>query len=450
MKRIVGSYAARAALVLGVLALLVPVLHCQQAQPVRLTLTDAIERGLRANLSALLAGTRVEEAEGTRVRRLSAAMLPRVNAQAYANLQNRNLRAQGLSLAMIPETVGPLSNYDVRVSAQQNVIDLQSYRAWKASEQALATAKMDERDARDLIVRSVAAMYLNAQSAEARVQAAHSRVTDAETLSKLASDKHEAGTATGVDVLRAQVQLANERQSQLEAENQFKQSLLVLSRNLGMAPATPLELAQPLHYSGWAPEKPETLIASALLARADYLSLASQRKTLVLQAQSSRARFYPKFTLNGNIGELGRSVGSMKTTGAIQGQIDYTLFDRDRQGEALELSARIKRIDDQMEDMRRGVDQEVREALLALDSAREQVDVATQGQTLARRELQMAQDRFAAGTTNNVEVVTAQDELARAEENFILAVSRHADAKSSLARALGETEKNTLKWMENE
>ena len=61
----------------------------------------------------------------------------------------------------------------------------------------------------------------------------------------------------------------------------------------------------------------------------------------------------------------------------------------------------------------------------------------------------MARDRFQAGTANNVEVVTAQDELARAEENYILAVSSHVDAKCALARAMGDTEKNLLQLMGN-
>ena len=100
----------------------------QQPAPYRLTLQDAIQKGLQANLSVLAAGTRVEEAEGTRMRRLSAALLPRVNAQAYANVQNRDLRAFGISLPGMPEVVGPFSNYDFRVYAQQNVIDLESYR----------------------------------------------------------------------------------------------------------------------------------------------------------------------------------------------------------------------------------------------------------------------------------------------------------------------------------
>ena len=423
----------------------------QQPAPYRLTLQDAIQKALQANLSVLAAGTRVEEAEGTRMRRLSAARLPRINAQTYANYQNHDLQAQGLSFSglPIPKVVGPLSNYDFRVYAQQNVVYLASYRGFKASERALDAGKMDYRDARDLIVRAIAALYLNAQSAAARVDAANSRVTDSSTLYKLAKDKHDAGTATGVDVLRAQVQLANDRQALLIASNQFKQSLLVLARNLGMSPATPLELAEPLNYRALNQPEIESLEPAALLARADYLSLSSQRQGLIEQQRATRARSYPKLSINGNFGEIGRSIGSVASTGLLQGQIDFTIFDRDRNGEAQELASRVKRIDDQITDLRRGIEEDLREALLNLDSANEQVNVAREGQELARRELELAQDRFQTGTANNVEVVTAQDELARAEENYILAVSSHVDAKFALARAMGDTEKNILEFFKN-
>jgi len=423
--------------------------NAQRPVPYRLTLQDAIQKALQANLNVLVAGTRVDEAEGALERSKSAALLPRVNAETYANVQNRNLRAFGISVPGIPfpNVVGPFSNYDFRIYAQQNVIDLASYRTFKASQLAVNAGKMDEQDARDLIVRAIAALYLNAQSAAARADAAESRVTDSTRLLKLATDKHDAGTATGVDVLRAQVQLANDKQALLVAQNGLKQSYLVLARNLGISPSTPMELAEPLHYQALSQFQPDALLPDALKARSDYLSLASQRQSLIEQQRASRARFYPKLSLNGNIGELGRSIGSVQTTGLIQGQIDFTVFDRDRNGEAAQLASRVKRIDDQIADLERGVNEDIREALLNLDSATEQVGVAAQGQDLAQRELLLAQDRFQAGTTNNVEVVTAQDELARAEENYIVAVSSHVDAKFALARAMGDTEKNILQFM---
>src|ERR1019366_1965367 len=92
----------------------------QQPAPYRLTLQDAIQKALQSNLGVLVAGTGVDEAEGTRMRRLSAALLPRATVQTYANMQNRNLRAFGISFPGLPETVGPFSNYDVRIYAQQN------------------------------------------------------------------------------------------------------------------------------------------------------------------------------------------------------------------------------------------------------------------------------------------------------------------------------------------
>ncbi len=429
-----------------------PLCAAQQPAPYRLTLQDAIHKALQANLNVLEARTQVQEDEGARQRSLSAALLPRVNAQVYANYQNHDLAAEGFSFAafpFIPAVVGPLSNYDFRINAQQNVVDLQSYRALKASERSLDAGRMDERATRDLIVRVIAGLYLNGQSAQARVAAAQTRVTDSGTLLKLAKDKHDAGTATGVDVLRAQVQLANDKQALLEAQNQYRQSLLQLARNLGMSPGTPPELAEPLQYRALTQPQAEDLLPSALTGRADYLSLDRQHQSLLELERANRARSYPRLSVNGNIGELGRSIGSSATTGLIQGQIDFTVFDRDRSGEAQELAGRIRRVEDQIADLRRGVDEDIREALLNLDSAAEQVSVAADGQNLAERELEMAQDRFTAGTANNVEVVTAQDELSRAQENYILAVSGHVDAKFALARALGDTEKNILEFSAN-
>jgi outer membrane protein TolC len=407
----------------------------------RITLRDAIQRGLQANLRVLVAGTRIEETQGSEVRRF-ASLLPRVRGESFASLQNRNLRAFGISAPGIPDVIGPFSNFDFRVYADQPVLDLQSYRNWKASRRLEDASRKDYQDARDFIVRQVGGLYLNAQSAAAQAEAAQARVTTADALYKLARDRHDAGVATGVDVLRAQVQLANERQRLLEAQNSAKLTLMALARNIGMSPGTPLELGEVLTFAPLEQPEVSRLLQSALQQRPDYLSLANQRLALAQQAEANRARYLPKFSVGGNYGGLGRSVGDIKGTGALQGTLSITLFDRDRKGEELELAARLKRIDEQMNDLRLGIEQEVREALLNLDSAAEEVKVAEKGRELAQQELDLARDRFQAGVTSNIEVTTAQDSLARAQENYIVAVSRHVDAKLSLARAAGGTEQN--------
>jgi outer membrane protein TolC len=140
-------------------------------------------------------------------------------------------------------------------------------------------------------------------------------------------------------------------------------------------------------------------------------------------------------------------MGDLPGTGLLQGTLSITLYDRDRKGEELELAARMKRVDDQLADLKLGIEEEIRESMLNLDSATEQVAVAQEGRELAQQELDLAQDRFKAGVTNNIEVTNAQDSLARAQENYIVAVTRHADAKFALARAMGGTEQNYERYL---
>src|SRR5260370_37438791 len=126
----------------------------QQAAPYRLTLRDAIEKGLQANLSVLVADTQVQEAEGTRTRRLSAALLPRVRAESYANVQDRNLRAFGISGSAFPAVVGPVSTYDFRVSAHPSVFELHTYRPYKPHQPAIYASKLNYQATPHLILRS--------------------------------------------------------------------------------------------------------------------------------------------------------------------------------------------------------------------------------------------------------------------------------------------------------
>jgi outer membrane protein TolC len=117
------------------------------------------------------------------------------------------------------------------------------------------------------------------------------------------------------------------------------------------------------------------------------------------------------------------------------------LFDRDRNGEQKELESRVQRLSEQIDDLARGIEQDLRKALLDLDSIENQVAVTEAALTLAQRELTLAQDRFRNGVTDNIEVVTAQDTLASAQDDRIMALARHADAGMALARGLGATEK---------
>jgi outer membrane protein TolC len=414
--------------------------YSDDSSPYSLSMDEAITRGLQANVNVVAAWTRVNEADGTRERRLSA-YLPHVHIETPVAYQTRNLKAQGISSPAIPDVVGPFTSFDFRAYADQSLFDLQSYHSIKASDKDKTARQNDYEDARSQVIRQVAVNYLAAQYAAAKVETALSRVRTSEALEKLARDQRDAGLADGLDVLRAQVQLANDRQDLLVSKNSAELALLALARSIGMELGTPLALADKLAFRKLEAPQVEQAVKAALESRPDYRSLFSQRESLEEQIKSSRSRYLPKVVASGNYGGSGQDLGGLQPSWMIGVNLTFTLFDMDRSGERLELDSRLQRIDQQIADQRRGVEQDIREALLNLESAAQQVVVAGSGLELAERELQFASDRFRNGVANNIEVITAQDSLARAYDNRLNALVQHADAKIALARALGDTEK---------
>ena len=414
--------------------------QAQQAAPQRLTLRDAITLALKQNLSVRVANTQVEELAGTRERR-RASLLPHVNGNVLGNRENMDLGALGISFPGAPTVVGPFNHYDFRLSASQSLIDRHSYHNWKASEKQEEAAKLDYQDSRDLVIRQAAGLYLDAQASFAEAEAAETRVTTSQTLEKLARDQHAQGLATAVDEVRAQVQLARDQQNLLVARNNYQTSLLTLAHFLGLSPGVPLDLAEPLKFHHVESADADRTLRTALEARSDYAALLKQHESLVEQLKASHARYLPTLSVNGDYGAIGRGIGSMVGTGQIQGTVTVTLFDRDRAGEKTEIQSRLERLNLQIDDLNREIEQELRKAILDLESSENQVTVTESALHLAERELSLAQDRFRNGVTDNIEVVTAQSSLASAQDDRIMALARHADAVMALARSLGGTEK---------
>jgi outer membrane protein TolC len=123
------------------------------------------------------------------------------------------------------------------------------------------------------------------------------------------------------------------------------------------------------------------------------------------------------------------------------GSVQFNIFDGGRIKADVQTSdAELRNRRNELENLRGQIDVQVRSALLDLKSAADQVDVARSNMELANQSLTQSQDRFAAGVTNSVEVVQAQQAVADANENLISAQYQYNVAKVSLARALGIAE----------
>ncbi|MDP9114825.1 MAG: TolC family protein, partial [Acidobacteriota bacterium] len=208
-------------------------LHGQTPAVRKLSLDEAIQFGLKNNLSALQADTNNRLARIDRIRSL-AALLPTVNASAGETVEELNLATFGFHLPGVPSIIGPFAYSDVRANAAMNLIDLSARKDLKSVEQRLKATELSAQDARDLVVEAVANSYLSIIAAEARVEAARSEAETAQALYERARDQHAAGVSPAIDELRSRVEWKARQQQLLASQNQFAKAKLTLARVTGL------------------------------------------------------------------------------------------------------------------------------------------------------------------------------------------------------------------------
>ena len=135
------------------------------AEPMPLSVWDVITRALEHNLGLLLADDDVNRAEGSRLR-ARGDLLPNVNGRISETRQKINLAAFGFPLpAGIPSIVGPFNVFDARVFLSQSVLDLKALNDARAEAHNVAAARLDYKNARDLVVLVAVNAYSQALAA---------------------------------------------------------------------------------------------------------------------------------------------------------------------------------------------------------------------------------------------------------------------------------------------
>ncbi len=424
---------------------------CGQTPALRkLSLDEAIQLGLKNNLSALQADTNNRLARIDRIRSL-AVLLPTVDATAGETVEELNLATFGFHFPGVPSIIGPFAYSDVRANAAMNLIDLSARKDLKSVEQRQKATELTGRDARDLVVEAVANSYLSIIASAARVEAARSEADTAQALYERARDQHAAGVSPAIDELRSQVEWKSRQQQLLASQNQFAKAKLTLARVTGMPPAQDFELSDAAPYAPLEGLTPEQMLDRAHQSRGDYLSLKAQIQASELARQAALAERYPKLALEGNYGANGENPGQLHTTFEFVGSVKVNVFDGGRiHADVAQADVNIRQRKDELGSLDQHIEVDIRSALLDLKSAADQVAVARENLDVANQALTQARDRFAAGVTDNIEVVQAQDAVANAQESLISSMYAHNLGKVALARAVGMTEMNLKQFMGNQ
>lgn len=410
------------------------------AEPLVLSLKDAVSRGLRYNLGLLLQEEAVHSAHGARWRAL-ADLLPHVNGTMSARRQVINLEAFGFSLPDRPSIVGPFNVFDARVGLSQPLLDLSALNDARAASLSEHAEKLGVRTARDLVVLVSVNLYLEAVTAASRIDVAHAQQETADALLRQASDLKASGLVPGIDVLRAEVQVQNQKQRVIVAENDSAKAKLQLARAIGLPPGQAISLADKIPYAPLPPVTLETALKDAYDNRADYLAARDRLAAAEAASRAASSELLPTVTVDADYGTIGQHASTAHPTYTMAATVHVPIFEGGRvQGRRMEAAADVRRRQAELEDYKGRVDLEVRTALLDVEAASQQLEAAQTSVSLATRELEQARDRFAAGVTGNIEVTQAQESVASASEAYISSLYSHNLAKATLARAVGIAE----------
>jgi len=413
----------------------------QDPGPLKLTLRDAVQLALKQNPRVILANLGVAQSEQDR-NIARSALLPQVAGHASETVNRLNLEsAIGFSFPGFPQHVGPYRYEQFGTNFNAPVLDLTLWRRYRASQWGIDSSRAQETTAREESVMLVVSQYLGSQRAAADVEAARSRVDLAQAIYDQAADLQKNGVGTGIDTLRSNVQLQNEKQRLIVARTQLQTALYGLARLLNVDPKQRVELADAVSFF----ETPEVNVDQALEraweTRPELHQVHAEERRAELELRGASDARLPRVSVTGFWAQQGLNSSTAIPVYTYQANVDVPLFTGGRiQAERARAEIAIRQLKQQEQDVRNRIVLDVQTSVAQLASARSEVDVARMGIDLARQEVEQARDRFQAGVANSVEVVQAQDGLARASDNQIAALYRYNQARADLAHSIGQME----------
>ena len=410
-----------------------------------LDITRSVELALRNNLYVKLAsaGSEAQRAEALAA---AARLLPQVEfSVSQERTFKENLTALGFGKAPGGGAflVGPFDTFDARLRLVFYALDLSARAGARSKKEEEKASLLRFELVKEQVAAAAALAYLDALSRASAENSAQAGRELASSLRALAENKHTAGTATGLDVVRAKTREAEETLRVIRARTALEESLLRLKHMIGLPLAGELRLAEELSFSPGEASDPDQAVAAALqqrleieiaragLAAGDLALKAAKRARLPSVSVSASAAF------SGEVpNKEDELVGDMGVAARLP------LFTGGRLDAGIAGAAAVKsQAENRLSDIFVQVEEEVRVGIYRVRASADEVATASMTVTLAEQELEMARNRFSAGVADNVELVDAQTSLSRARDSRVDALSRRKEANIRLTLALGRMKK---------
>lgn len=405
------------------------------------TLTRLVDEAVRGGTSVEAARARV--AASRAARRLSTFDLaPTVTAGGSA-LRTRQSMAgiPGISRALPQQDL-----YDVGFDAAWELDLFGRVRNNVSAQGAFAeSAERGLDDARVTLSAEVGRAYFELRGAQRQLAVAVRNADVQRRTVTLTEERLTAGRGTAFDVERARAVLQLTLGATPALRAQIAAARYRIASLVGRPPA---ELAPALLADGPLPELPASVSLGAteevVRARPDVLAAQRQLAAETSSLRSERAAYMPRFAITASTGFTANRIQTLTNTGAsrllVGPVVSFPLLDLGRVHERVNVAR--AREDEARADYRAavlGATEETENAVAAYAEAHERLVLLGEAARSSTRAQELAQQRFAAGLTDLLQVLDAQRTLLDAENQLASAHMAAAISLVALYKAAGGT-----------
>jgi outer membrane protein TolC len=433
-----------------------------------LTIAEAVELGLRQSPTVLNQVQELKRLSGL-VFQAQAALIPHVTSTgSYSQVeptlaQTTNTGTLPFDLLLLPQgqpfiirpsgatnavsiplgslfQSSPVTNtWNMKVQISQLLYDggaaVASRRASRINEDA---AYYTLRDTIDLLVENIRTQFYQIILDRALVQVQEESVNLLRSQLDDQQSRYDAGTVPQFNVLQAESQLQNQIPQLISAQNNYRIAQVTLAKTLGIPADRQYATDEPLPVVG-ALETPQIkydLSEALVTARANRPSLKAQRSNILAAVESvsvARAGYQPTVTANAGLEEEENPFSNnMRNT--VNGWFfgvtgSWNIFDGgNTYGSVKSAKAQLEETKVTYDDSVRQVELDVSTAVDNLRQAQETIVASKKAVDVSLESLRLANERLAAGTGTQLDVLNQQTQLTTARSNYFTAEFQYISA----------------------
>lgn len=383
------------------------------AAPSTLTFSEALQRALSANLELAEARAEVAVAEA-QTRQTFSAVLPRISVQG--NL-TRNSDEAAFGEGEDRRVIQSLNDWSYRLALTQPIYaGNRERRALQQSRLNIQLARQGVQGTEDQLLLNVAADYLSVVEAEQLLEVEQANVELARRRQRQAADLFEAGETTRVEVLRAEADV-KEAERRLTEVRQVRENAAGRLR-LGLALDGPVTVADP------GPALPPTPPQQVLLTEAERNrpEVAQAQTTLeVARLEVAKQRGFALPVVTGEGGWVTqKSPFPTDEYGFLTVRVNVPVYQGGEVGARVATAReRQRQAELRVQQAQLAVREDVRQALVDLETSRASLALAREQLTAAEAEYQQASELYSAQEITALEAEAAETSLAAARRAVV-------------------------------